>query len=262
MHAAGIICVQSLYSKWKEEISVNKRLHELNMVPVLPDIRRKGGSPSTDDPLKNESLSYAGCQNKGFENSYQKENIVSSTLPRARRSERLVHLYAGTIPGGSLPKRLKSITPFTTWHSDPTTNSQFNACTFDEMFAVSVRSPFDPSLNGLENSKLNKGLRFNRTQSLLDLRKEEFNCRDKLYSVPVKGINYLTTNQIVHRHCAPLFGARRALSMDELYGYLRHEKPIFPIHILYGESQSSLARNSRRSLASSDDLQKYRDIAL
>nr|CAD7459787.1 unnamed protein product [Timema tahoe] len=52
------------------------------------------------------------------------------------KSESLVHLYAGTIPGRSLPKRFKSITPFNTWHSDPTTNSQFNACTFDEMFAA------------------------------------------------------------------------------------------------------------------------------
>ncbi|KAK7791175.1 hypothetical protein R5R35_005382 [Gryllus longicercus] len=181
---AGLICVQSLYSTWREEKLVLRRLQDLNMSNINRNMPSNGH-------LKNGS-STPGYQNGGFVASTGRLNMLSSSVPTINRLQRSassvshLHLqsplhFGGSLPNNNVSTHMIPLTPLNNLQyaffgapDSATTGSEFNASTFDGYFAASVSSNilesekmFHPQMN-LHRNHLNTSM--NRTQSLMDLR--------------------------------------------------------------------------------------------
>ncbi|XP_075219270.1 reduction in Cnn dots 6 isoform X2 [Lycorma delicatula] len=299
VNIAGLICIQSLYSTWKEEKDVVRSLQGLHMkslerprrVSVVSNGEVKGG---------------LGYQNAGFSastthlNSAKLSSTKQLAVPSLKRSVSSASQYSvlsrvSAQPyGGSLPYGINGIhqhpcpgSPFIRksplLDQELKSPSEFNASNFDVVLASAIRNP----------QNINSNVPLNRTQSMLNL---SGNMSDltprKAMSVidyPVR-VNSRATQSLDRR----LIRQNRASMSDLSYfaagdGRIRNAyfstslRKVDPrggillppnidyryqnqypydmnINIFYSANRKSMSRTSVGN--ESDDFQKYRDVAL
>uniref|UniRef100_A0A1B6DAB0 Uncharacterized protein n=1 Tax=Clastoptera arizonana TaxID=38151 RepID=A0A1B6DAB0_9HEMI len=280
VNVAGMICVQSLYSTWREEKQVLRRLRDLNTASTLPNRRN---SVSGNGHIKN-ALAY---QNSGFSGSCSQLNN-GAIVTNLRSPVAQIHLSPGVqMFGNGVPQPLIQRPLFLQdglFYNDNVllngtlTNSEFNASTFN-----------------LALSSNHNNSNISRTQSMMDLRlfSNSFENPRKAMSVidgnSVENTNPKLFTQSLDRRILKSHGYEdEKLSKMELNtlgdGRLRNAyfSPDFPFYprklsmqiaqnpqfYIYNRNiNSSYNGNpktrSKISLgAESDDFQKYRDVAL
>ncbi|XP_067000823.2 uncharacterized protein Rcd6 [Anabrus simplex] len=247
---AGVVCVQSLYSTWKEEKLVMRRLQDLNMTPVIANPALSRRNSIGNNSMKNGSAG-GGYQNAGFINSTARLSIVNTAkvppMGKLRRSAssasqldlRSQPMFGGSLPANNFPDHIPQLTPLNNlqyaYFSLPdgaATGSEFNASTFDGMMAASVGSNSSRLINSGRKNML--GITINRTQSLMDLRsgvatEDLWNSEYPLHRISVDCVDYMPAamTQSLDRRVLRLSGRlRRASSVDELSYYGRRSSSV------------------------------------
>ncbi|KAF5270871.1 hypothetical protein FQA39_LY08316 [Lamprigera yunnana] len=251
-----IIMVQSLYSIWKEEELVAKRLRDLNVMIPIP----------RDASLNSMHNSIPAYQNNGFEGSI--ENL-SNNFKRVGSTS---HLW-----NSNIPNNLTSM-PFNTYQFC-TTQSEFNASIFVPSFI---------------NEDLQISLPAKKAQSLLDLRTIEDSLplgHEKFHEWQPWMSQTITDTSSVILPNYPNKSEQKArlskfASVDALndinhshhviknrtgfyaqpvanYGVPIYYGPLDgPDFLIYKKKLDKLNSKSSISNTSVDDVQKYRDVAL
>lgn len=252
---AGLLCVQSLYSTWKEEKLVLRRLQALNMASILVDSGSSATNITSNGHHKNGIFPAAGYTNAAFVGSTTSLGIIASTAtrPKPTRSPSVVHRHVscGTTANQHNFRALNI----------PCMVSEFSADTFNGMLAA-----------GMFRDMEQPQYRFSKSQSLGDLSNSNLwrmNSYTTADNVPVNA-----TQSLDRRVLRCNTRLRHAGSLDELNnlrychnggGSLCCEGRVYNVlqphaFCLYG--QPKFVNKSKSSLSESDDLQKYHDVAL
>lgn len=238
----GVVIVQSLYSTWKEEELVMKRLHQMNLTAL----------PMQRDPELN-------VPNSHFHNNAYAASIEH--LATLKRSNSIPNIWSG-----SLPNNLATF---------PLNGLQF--CTTQSEFNASIYVPNIIHQQGFESSA-------KRAQSLMDLRnaKEELLYNEKLNQswYPFMTQSLTESSTVIPTYTFSLDrklnprGFSKSLENLNINGSIRsrnsfyEQQPECGLPIYYGPLHGPdflvyKKQVSKNSLSNaSDDLQKYRDVAL
>ncbi|XP_069684896.1 uncharacterized protein Rcd6 [Periplaneta americana] len=256
---AGLLCVQSLYSTWKEEKIVLRRLQALNMASILTENGSSSTSIAGNGHSKNGIVQAAGYTNAAFVGSNTSlSNIVTvASGPKRARSPSVSHQHMGLTSHYPGTQHFRVL-------SMPSMVSEFNAATFNDMLAAGLLGDMEPPR-----------FKLNRSQSLGDLSGGDLWRLNSYASPPAALVPVSDFTQSLDRRVLRCNARlRRAGSMDELNnlrychsagGSLYCKGRLYnvlqsPDFCVYG--QPKFVNKSRTSLSESDDLQKYRDIAL
>lgn len=255
---AGLICVQSLYSTWKEEKVVLRRLQALNMASVLAESGSSASNIATNGHPKNGIVQAAGYTNAAFMGSTNSLSSIASFVNRANPARSPVahrHINPGSHYSGNQQHfRIPNA---------PGIVSEFNAATFNGMLAAGM-------LRDIEQPQY----RLSRSQSLGDLSNSDLWRMNSYTTMDYTSIPVNATQSLDRRMLRYNTRLRRAGSMDELNnlrychnggGSLCYARRVYNVlqprdFCLY--EQPKFVNKSRTSLSESDDLQKYRDVAL
>ncbi|PSN34901.1 hypothetical protein C0J52_16511, partial [Blattella germanica] len=236
---AGLVCVQSLYSTWKEEKIVLRRLQALNMASILAEGSSNPAVLAGNGHPKNGMVSAAGYSNAAFMGSTTNLSAIGGTA--------------------STPHHFRVFSP-------PAMVSEFNAATFNGMLAAGLFREVEPPQ-----------FKLSRSQSLGDLSQSTMWRMSSYAAQPAAIVDYVpmnATQSLDRRMVRYNARLRRAGSMDELNnlrychnngGSLCCEGRVYNIlqptdYCLYGRPK--FVNKSKISLTESDDLQKIRDVAL
>ncbi|KAK4884098.1 hypothetical protein RN001_000369 [Aquatica leii] len=251
-----IIIIQSLYSMWKEEELVAKRLRDLNVMIPIP----------RDTSLNTLHNSIPVYQNNAFEGSI--ENL-STSLKRVGSTPQIWN--------GSIPNNLTTI-PFNAYQFC-TTQSEFNASIFvpnfvNEDVQLSLPAKKAQSLLDLRTIEDNLPLgheKFNQwqpwmSQSITETNsvilptypsKQDLNPRLSKYA-SVDALNDINRNHHIIKNRSGFYAQPVAN-----YGVPIYYGPLDgPDFLIYKKKLDKLNSKSSISNTSVDDVQKYRDVAL
>lgn len=276
VNVAGMICVQSLYSTWREEKQVLRRLRDLNMASVLPPRR---GSLASNGHVKN-GLAY---QNVGFSASTNQLNN-GAIVPNLRRSASTILPRTGSQESIPLSVQPHSMFPFfydNGFLDLPFKNSEFNASTFDLALASNLRN------NNITRAQ--SMLELHNFGSTTDLPRKAMSVIDYSPSEKLEAKTY--TQSLDRRVLKPIQNIDRSKSMSDISYFaagdgrirnayfspdIRRDFMFDPRRIqfvphpafYYGRNINTFypgkpKTRSKNSLGEeSDDFQKYRDVAL
>ncbi|XP_021931810.1 uncharacterized protein LOC110835657 isoform X2 [Zootermopsis nevadensis] len=256
MQIAGLMCVQSLYSTWKEEKVVLRRLQALNMASILVESGNSASNVAGNGHPKNGIVQDAGYTNAAFVGSASNLGNITSVASRHKTTRS---------PVAHNRIRLGSHYPSNQQHfrvlNVPGMVSEFNTVTFNGMLAAGILKDIEPPQ-----------YRLSRSQSLGDLSNSDLWRMNSYTAVDYVPVN--STQSLDRRMLRYNTRLRRAGSMEELNN-LRYchngssslwcEGRVYNVlqpHNFCPYGQPKFVNKSRTSLSESDDLQKYRDVAL
>lgn len=254
----GVVIVQSLYATWKEEEDVLKRLQNINMTSV----QREPELPTSH--FHNNAYA-ASIEHFGTIKRYLQKFVLPPTRPNlayilpCSRSGSSPHIWSSTLPNNLATFQMNGL-------AYCTTTSEFNA---------SIYVPnFPPPSRGFNFAA-------KRTQSLMDLRNlnEDDNEKQPTQRWDPWMTQSLTDAPVIPTYTLSLdrkLSPRGSKSMENLnFGSLRSRNSFFEqasheygLPIYYGPLHGPdflvfKKQMSKNSLSNtSDDLQKYRDVAL
>uniref|UniRef100_A0A1B6MBI8 Uncharacterized protein n=1 Tax=Graphocephala atropunctata TaxID=36148 RepID=A0A1B6MBI8_9HEMI len=277
VNVSGIICVQSLYSNWREEKEVIRRLRDLNMTRVIPN--RRNSVSSQGNGYSKSSL--------GTPTAYTPPPQLLNNgafVPTLRRTASMVSVLSRPPNPAMLmgPPPPIPLHPFLA--ANPAVRaSEFNASQFDLSLISSLRTF--------------SGQQVNKSYSMMDLRSVDSAVGSAGSDTPRKTMSVIdfpvekktpTHTQSLDRRILklPAYGRPIPPQIEGFYVAGRLENAYFPPFrsgdfsvdpvVEYMQGRESLYRQnmnvfypnkphsrSKYSLGSdSDDFQKYRDIAL
>ncbi|KAG8262956.1 hypothetical protein J6590_042757 [Homalodisca vitripennis] len=272
---SGMICVQSLYSNWREEKEVLRRLRDLNMTRVIPN-RRNSVSSQGNGYIKSPLVAPVAytpppqlLNNGAFVSPLRRSGSMVSVVSRPPNSSMMM-----APPPLPLP-----LHPFLA--ADPAMRvSEFNASQFDLSLTSSLQSF--------------SGLQMNKSYSMMDLRSvgsgggsDTPRKTASVIDFPVEKKTPTHTQSLDRRILKlPAYGRPIPPQIEGFYVSGRLKSAYFPpfrsgdfpvdpnlqfvqgSDLIYRQNMNAFYPSkpnsrSKYSLGSdSDDFQKYRDIAL
>uniref|UniRef100_A0A1B6ILV3 Uncharacterized protein n=1 Tax=Homalodisca liturata TaxID=320908 RepID=A0A1B6ILV3_9HEMI len=275
VNVSGMICVQSLYSNWREEKEVLRRLRDLNMTRVIPN-RRNSVSSQGNGYIKSPLVAPVAytpppqlLNNGAFVSPLRRSGSMVSVVSRPPNSSMMMAPSPLPLP----------LHPFLA--ADPAMRvSEFNASQFDLSLTSSLQSF--------------SGLQMNKSYSMMDLRSvgsgggsDTPRKTASVIDFPVEKKTPTHTQSLDRRILKlPAYGRPIPPQIEGFYVSGRLKSAYFPpfrsgdfpvdpnlqfvqgSDLIYRQNMNAFYPSkpnsrSKYSLGSdSDDFQKYRDIAL
>ncbi|XP_018569966.1 uncharacterized protein LOC108909969 isoform X2 [Anoplophora glabripennis] len=247
-----IILIQSLYTMWKDEELVNKRLRDLTMAAV---------------PISRENLPPLNSQyyqNNGYDHSVEQ---INATLSRYGSTP---HLWAGPLPNNMIPLPIDG-------YQFCTTQSEFNASIFvpniinNDMAVKKAQSLMDLRFleeNTMVGEKLGDQVQPWMSESITETSSAiipNYRVSPDTKTSPrltkcasVDALNEINKGGHIIRNRTGFYAQPVAN-----YGVPIYYGPLDgPDFLIYKKQVDRLTSKNSLSNASADDVQKYRDVAL